>query len=151
MSIYMVFSLLLGSCGIVFYYHMCECSEEKIVSLYTDSTEELCHEKVHHSTSNNTCHHSPDERKNCCDSHNSNMFSYRLNDAFLQSDKQATPQLIPLPHLHGGFNCECSALRKQEKQTKINSNFEYGTIKLPISLNFGRMVHICNHSLKLFC
>ncbi|MFV0554263.1 MAG: HYC_CC_PP family protein [Mangrovibacterium sp.] len=147
LSLLLVFSTLLSTTGVVFYYHTCQSSSKEFVSIYVDNTEELCRNQ-YHSKENACCHAEQAAKEDCCDTHHANSVSIRLTDQFLASELQAIPSI-------SFFVLACELLRYVDDLSLelISEDFHFSPPLADIASpkNYGKILSIRQHKLKLDC
>ncbi|MFV0290838.1 MAG: hypothetical protein ACK5IJ_08065 [Mangrovibacterium sp.] len=151
-SFLLVLSFLISTTGVVFYYHTCQASTQRYVSVYIDLTEELCHEQKHHD--HHTCCSNENENNStegdtCCPEHQVQTLSYRLTENLLSSEEIS---ILPIDLC---FNILFYSSHKTELQ-ELNAFNKSNAIPLSIfnldgKKNYGRIVTIRQHNLKLYC
>ncbi|MFV0365693.1 MAG: HYC_CC_PP family protein [Mangrovibacterium sp.] len=146
LSLIVVLSTLLSTTGVVFYYHYCKGSEQKYVSMYVDNTQELCHEQKHDAA--HDCCQTEKETNDCCEDHNVDTISYKLTDFFLASEKHTIPVFsftgLVLLTWHA-TDLLSLQLSEQPNSTPLL------TTLIGSKENYGRILSIRQHKLKLYC
>ncbi len=164
-TLIITFSFLLSASGFVFHYHLCKKNNIKHVSLFINANQEYCHccDLSHNQNykESSCCGLHNDEQQNkksccasdtsdseCCGNHNIISLSAKISDAYNVSESNTIPEPLTTTLI-------CCLLNIHNKHT-ADIDYELKPYENPIAIcnldaNYGRIISIRNHSLKLHC
>ena len=143
---------VLSTSGMVLFYHYCQHANQMVISVYIDSTQELCqenaatlHQSLHHN--HDCCHQNPEE-KGCCKNHDSNLKTVQLKNTYNFSDRQSAPKPTRLSLLQVETPFQIDVICNSLNQSGLSRELPP---EIPLKKLSGKEILTLHHTFKIAC